>query len=370
MVKNILRIVFWNMALLLLAVVAVELVFGRWFEAFNRPNLWQLSIYRDVEWVLSAQGKYARDTTIRYTRDEFGLRSLHGSPESVEMLVLGGSTTDERFVGDGETWVDEFARCLKQAGTPLNIANAAVAGQSSRGHIRNFDVWLNHINGLRPRFVLVYLGINERLLEGRQSEDDVLAYNESRLPLWLERVRQKSAINALLVTIRGNLLALRAGVHHAAATQQAQLGSQRIDQAYAAMSGAAISVTSAEYQARLGQELANTAADKQAYAQRLSTLITKIRDFGAQPILVTQSAGTYRLADGVVSGDLAEYFRMAAINATTLASCRQHGIICLDLASQLSFGDGDFYDGVHTTPTASGKVGTAMCRAFRDAVKD
>ncbi|AVM75621.1 GDSL-type esterase/lipase family protein [Magnetospirillum gryphiswaldense] len=364
--KTALRVLAWNVALLLLTLVAVELAFGRWFEAVSRPNLWQLSIYRDVDWKMSTAGKYPRAEPARYRRDHYGFRGDYGQPGDIRLLVLGGSTTDERFIAEGETWTDVFDRCLAEQGRPTAIANAAVAGQSSRGHIRNFDVWLNHVDGLRPERVLVYLGVNERLLEGRLSEDDVQAYNESGLPLWLEKLRQKSALYALINVIKGNLLAWRSGVHHLG-EQTPQLGTERIDQAF--VDAPRLTLDSAEIRDGRTQLRAANAADLNAYGQRLDVLIGKIRQMGAEPLLVTQNSGTYRLERGGVRGDLAEYVHMAEVNAVTLEACRRHAVICLDLASLLEFGDGDFYDNVHTTPAGSRKVGQAMCWEYLKALR-
>ncbi|HSV28076.1 MAG TPA: hypothetical protein VLL76_00920, partial [Candidatus Omnitrophota bacterium] len=48
---------------------------------------------------------------------------------------------------------------------------------------------------------------------------------------------------------------------------------------------------------------------------------------------------------------------LSAFNAATLELCREDNLTCLDLASELDFADGDFYDVVHNTPQGAEKVG-------------
>jgi hypothetical protein len=62
---------------------------------------------------------------------------------------------------------------------------------------------------------------------------------------------------------------------------------------------------------------------------------------------------------------------LLAINQTTLGFCRDSGEICIDLADELHFMPGDFYDGVHNTLAGShriadflaGKLAPILCRS-------
>jgi hypothetical protein len=355
----------WNIGLLLAVLVAGELIFGGWLEAVDQPNLWRLSIYRDVDWRLSVADRYPHDGPIRYRRDHWGLRGDYGRPQDVDILVVGGSTTDERHVDDSKTWIAGAQDCLAQAGLPLKMANGGVSGQSSRGHIRNFELWYPHVPGLRPRLVLVYLGINETVLDGRQAEDDVQQYNESGRPQWLERAKLKSALYTLVTAVRGNLAAWRAGLHSAhLKSEGGQRAADAVDQGWNAVRHHQVAVDGPDYRRQLDAALARRQPEVEAYRARLRALVAAIRAFGAQPVLATQVGGTYRQDGAVIRGDLEQYFDLGAINAATLAVCRETGIPCLDLAAQLEFGDGDFYDSVHTTAQGSAKVAAAMCRAL------
>lgn len=45
----------------------------------------------------------------------YGFRGSYPSPGAIDMVTVGGSTTDQRFVTEGKTWQDVLT---KEAGTP------------------------------------------------------------------------------------------------------------------------------------------------------------------------------------------------------------------------------------------------------------
>lgn len=363
--RNFAKILGWNLGLLFVVAAITELVFGGWLEAFDRPGLWRLSIYRDVDWSLSAVEKYGRVEPVHYRRDEYGLRGGPADPKDIDILALGGSTTDERFVSEGETWTDRLENCLKTSVGAVEVANAGVAGQSARGHLANFEHWFPHIPDLAPKLVLVYLGVNENALAGRASEDDVRHYNESGLPLWLERAKLKSALYSLYGALRGNLRAWRAGIH--SASDRAEEGvtmAAAMDGAWAERRANALEIGAREHDAAIAEISLAREPEMQTYADRLRHLSARIRDMGALPVFITQAGGGYRMIDNMVVGDLEQYLGLQTVNQTTLAICGELGISCLNLAGSVRFGDGDFYDSVHTTPSGSAKVAAMVCTSL------
>jgi hypothetical protein len=110
-------------------------------------------------------------------------------------------------------------------------------------------------------------------------------------------------------------------------------------------------------------------ASLDAYRRRLAILDQKIRAFGAVPVYVTQPVGLVR--DGasgleVVAGSRAGriYQEMRYYNAELLAFCAETGAICIDLAAELEFEIGDFYDAIHTTPSGSRKIGAYLAEQW------
>ena len=110
-----------------------------------------------------------------YTRDRYGLRGNYGDdPANIEILVIGGSTTDEGFITDGETWVDVLGRRLTGAGVPRVTVNAGVSDHTTVGHLYSFDAWFPEIPGLKPRFFITLIGVND--LENDHDDHDGYAY--------------------------------------------------------------------------------------------------------------------------------------------------------------------------------------------------
>jgi hypothetical protein len=363
--RTFIRVLAWNAALLGVGFLAVEAAFGGWLDSVRDPAFWRLSIYRNVEWTFSAAENYGRIEPVVYRRDRFGLRGDYGAPENVNILVLGGSTTDERYISEGETWTDTLERCLSGVGRSGRVANAGVAGQSTRGHIHNFEVWLNHVPGLKPRYVIAYIGLNERLLDDRRFEDDAERFRETTRSRWLERLKLNSALYALYRAASGNWTAWRAGIHHARAqaTGHGETAAQAIDRQWRANDGA-LALVSDEHARRLGTANTELRDEISAYAKRLADLANAIRRFGAEPIFVTQTEAAFRLKDGAVRGDLDRYFALRAFNDTVMSHCARDGMRCVDLGREFVAADGDFYDVVHMTPQGSRKAGELVCRAL------
>jgi hypothetical protein len=105
-----------------------------------------------------------------YTRDAWGLRGSAETLKEIDIVTVGGSTTDQRYLDDGTTWQSVAERELRAAGRPLVLTNAGVDGQSSVGHAFNFRYWFPLLHGLQPRIVLFYVGIND-VLKGEDRED-------------------------------------------------------------------------------------------------------------------------------------------------------------------------------------------------------
>jgi len=363
----------WNVGLLLLALFSAELVFGSWFRA---PALWQLSIYKNVNWTIPVKEIYGRNEPIAYNRDYFGLRGNHGTPGAVNILTIGGSTTDERKIDNRETWPRILQTCLRGRGVAATLANAGVAGQSTRGHILNFKYWLNHIPNLKPKYTVAFIGFNDRSIDHRQPFEDPRYYTEfptapGRIDVLIEWIKINSAVYALWRAVRGNLRAIVIGIHPAFLKKPAgpafhgETQRDKMTRKYGSNSKAASLVRGSathkslvvEYTGRHGPAL-------NAYRVRLSALNEEIRKFGSTPIFISQGNGGYRFSDNRVTGSAEAFIEVDAWNAVFKDHCRKTNTFCVDLAGTLSFGDGDLYDPVHTTPQGSKRIGKAICEAL------
>lgn len=157
---NYLKIAGVNIAILLVGLVIVELMFGTWFSSTHA--LYQFTKPRNVNLDQPTVLPTGRPR-VRYIRDSFGFRGLDAKVSEIDIITVGGSTTDQRLLDEVETYQEEMKRQSLKAGKRLVIANAGIDGQTTIGHIHNFSSWFNKIPNLKTRFVLYYIGINDLL---------------------------------------------------------------------------------------------------------------------------------------------------------------------------------------------------------------
>ena len=327
-----------NFLFLAAAVVAIELVAGRWNAD---SGLGQLKILRNISKNYRLDGLYPWPTErIKYTRDAYGLRGQFTNPAAIELLTVGGSTTDQKFIPDGFTWQDMLGEEFVKRGRSITIGNAGVDGQSSVGHLRCFSDWFPHVPGLKPKWILFYVGINDLFLEnGRIFSDAISTEGDGWAVKFRNSLAQKSALFSIGRTIEGILL-IR-GNQVAIPT--------KFDEKAVQLVGEDIFTGHEKFQTLLRD-----------YRVRLLQLVHSTQRLGAQPIFATQAKASVfrkdsRLYEFKNSEGASDYYRLAALNRITLEVCAEMNLTCFDLASELSFDLTDFYDYMHTNPTGNRK---------------
>jgi lysophospholipase L1-like esterase len=317
--------------------VPIELIFGDWFssESITMLNVGSNTIE------VGASPLYPPGRMITYSRDRYGFRAGSSDASKVDVLVVGGSTTSERLTDDSDLWTVQLQHLLAQAGCQLGIANAGIDGYSTYAHILSFDEWFNRIPGLKPKFVLVYAGVNDAIIDPITPP----RMESQKFQSWRRRlghyIAARSAIRRLVVTAHAWWEARQAGL---------LLGQHQVTPQMA--------WEPAEPPTDLA---AVTAAKSVAYRQRLQRLDSQIRELGAVPIYVTQfrvdgreMGGQWQRMSG--SDGALQTATLMAINHTTLEFCRDSGETCVDLADEIHFQPGDFYDYVHTTLAGTARI--------------
>ena len=319
-----------NLAFLAFGVIGLELVFGSWLA--TKP-LNQLLIARNANVYYTIDG-LAGSWTARYTNDEWGLRGSYPSIADIDVLTIGGSTTDQRFIDDKETWQAVIQANSIKDGTPIHIASAGVDGQTTSGQLYAFSVWFDLIPDLKPKWILAYIGANE---VDRPDEFDAMVSDNRGLK---HAIIENSAIYRLYRVLRGMVIAERYGLNH---NSEVPKGDWRT------IAMPTDGLSSADQRNLAG------------YPQRLTALSQRIHQFGATPIFVTQPLAHFRpLGDRLAvrgDGDIKRYAVLRKLNDTLLSSCESLKAICIDLERELTFGDEDFYDIVHNTPSGTRKIG-------------
>jgi len=341
------KIVALNLIVLVLLLIPIELYFGDWLAGDGTISLLNVRPNTlDVE----ASPLYPAGTTITYRRDRYGFRGAPADPAAIDVLAIGGSTTNERFVDEADTWTARLQRALRESGCAVAIANAGIDGYSTVANIASFDGWFDRVPGLKPRFMLVLLGVNDAEVDPRAvSNADSQKYTNPLRRL-AHYVAARSAVRRLYVAARGWWQARRGHLQHG---------------------GVRVSGDAVWQETALPPDFAAELAGKlPAYRARLTRLTRLIRDFGARPIYITQQRRDGRVVDGqwqqIAGSDGARDTALVmAINETTLDFCHDTCETCIDLAGRIDFAPEDYYDAVHTAPAGSARIAAFLAPALR-----
>jgi len=355
--KRALAILSANAVVLAFGIAVIELAFGAWLGT-NKLN--RLNLIRDCVLKYDVSAMYdVPNPIITYSRDRYGLRGSHATPSSIDILTVGGSTTDQRYIRDGETWQDVLQRRFEKAGRTVIVANAGVDGQSTFGHAMNFKWWFPNIPGLAPDYVLFYVGLNDFYIDVGDEWDHLLGDDRS---FSLSRtVSENSALWHLARTLRGMYRAEVQEIRHRSTDfQGVEWTPQALQNDYGFM------------KPRLD-----------AYARRLRILSDMTQELGAKPIFVSQPSRKYRLTPQGIEGldKVSSYgghqvngvdycHMMKRLDRVTEAVSIEKGARFVDLASHADWDDADFYDFEHMTPQGAEKVGNLLYDALRREVPE
>ena len=354
--KRILALIVVNVTILALGFVMIEIAFGGWL---NPGKLNRLNLLRDCVFQYDSSSLYKDpNPIIRYSRDKYGLRGSHRTPDRIDILTVGGSTTDQRYIRDGETWQDVLQDCFRRSGKAVVVANAGVDGQSTYGHIKDFEWWFPYIPDLKPKYILYYVGLNDFYKEAGSGWDSIL--EDSHATGIKRQLQENSALWHMVRTLHG---------------------------AYAAMVVLKISNRSVNFakvqwtREPLQRDYSFMAARLAEYANRLRKLADLTRDFGAQPVFVTQPSRQYRITaegiegrSGVASYDHHEYngvdyyYMMRRLDSVTHSIADEKRAFFVDLAGYNGWRNADFYDFAHMTPAGAKTVGTLLFESLKNFV--
>ena len=365
------KIIVWNSAGICLVLMLAEVVFGKWFWGDPLSNI---NVFRDIEWIYSAEQLYGRKDVVVYRRDKWGFRGGFADPAEIDILTVGGSTTDERFITEGETWTDRLGQCLRGAGYNLIVGNAGVTGQSTRGYLANFDLWFSQVRGLNPKYILAYIGINDTWALGAEAQykDDVRRFNEEKnnttaWAVWLQGVKMKSSLYRIYRIVKGQWTAIRAGI----VIEPNFSMDQPADREFAAQNATSMKksmhINSDSYLRLYRKGQVQRKPMLQNFRKNLLDFVSHVRGEGALPILVTQRWATYRRRGNVVYGSAQRYITQNELNNVTRQICQEKNLVCFDLATEIAFDPGDTYDVIHTTPKGSIKIAKYICKKWLDS---
>jgi hypothetical protein len=341
---------------LTIGIIVLELTFGSWILRDEWAKTRAINIVRDVQVTYNVENIYGKDLPEAvYTRDKNGLRGSCSQPSSIDILTLGGSTTDQRYIPDGKTYQDILQKLLSDKfSKDICISNAGVDGHSTFGHIASFQTWFPLIENLKPKYFLFYVGVNDAGFRYSPNSgfDSFVRPDESRIR---EILREHSAIYDLIRTMRQVLKELLTGVgdRHAYAGHSLR------------------PPDAADYSAsKLSPDVRELIEQNTIhFKNRFQTLINEVQKYDAIPICISQPHIMAKDFDGTRKGISTAFTYQgksfngldydASITALSTAMrdlCVGSGGYFIDIASK-QFQEGDFYDVVHMTSAGASRLG-------------
>jgi hypothetical protein len=320
---------------------------------FNVDNPWikteEANILRDFQFTYDASNLYENGSpNVDYFRNEYGLRDSCDNPGEIDILTIGGSTTDQRYVPFASTFQSIIEERLTAYIDNFGcVSNAGIDGHSTWGHLFSFDHWFPLIPGLKPKFIVLHVGIGDvnfkRINSPRSGFD---TNTQSGIKAFLKTFK---VVNALLPIYRH----LQQSFKNESLAYAGHSPNLYVDDDYV------INVINDETKV-LSEQNAN------AFRIRMQLLLKKISALGAKPICVTQPHRYVIEKDGEIYG-LPDVLGEGFSGVDFDYSLRQlHDVIfelceknTLDLYNH-RFVSAHFYDGVHTTAIGSTEIGERM----------
>lgn len=293
-----------------------------------------LVINKDLEYEVNLYTE--KHIKIKYSRDEYGFKDRFKDIHKVDIITVGGSTTEQRYVSIEKTWPDILEKKInKILKRDIDIINAGISGQSSKGHIWNFNKWFKYIEDLKPKYIIFYIGINES--DSDQAKGDPQPYQLNTVSI-IDKIKKYLKINNgltykiyLKFTLSKSALL---NVWH---------DPERYNLPYIKIKDNAERFKNSTFQ-RL--------------EERLEILRELTDEIGAIPIFVTQKTLRWKNENGVIfSIDNQDYYyNEKKISETIINFCKKNNLIFIDGFNNLNFKKKDTWDLVHMSPSGSRKI--------------
>lgn len=286
-------------------------------------------------------------------------RQQRRSAEEVRVAVVGGSTVECNMLDAAKRWPAVLERELQAVlARPVTVLNLGISAQDSRTHLATTA---HVVTDLDADVCVFLLGAND--LGTIASNDHPMLRSDAYYA-------GPRSLHAVLAALRGTQIS-----RHLRWLRAAARGSRSTP--YFAEAAA--------LQAKLPQcpePVVATAHGLEHYARNVTSLAGLCRAHGIVPLFATQPCmfgaapttaeqavywGCNTGTHGIAPGNFRDL--LAAANACLIATCRQHGFACADLAAEVPTGFASFYDQVHFNEAGAQRVGAVLAAPVRGLLR-
>lgn len=276
---------------------------------------------------------------INYNKDQYGFRGRTNKIDNIDILTIGGSTTDERYLNLENTWSEKLEKLFLNDFINIDIVNAGIDGQSTYGHIWNFENWFSKIKNLQFKYIIFYIGINEKEYAGRHDLNlDEVNYPKKILYL----IKYNNGIISKLYEfffIKNNPIDSLNVAH-----------SKYRNTTY-------IPIKNEEY-------YFNT----KFLSNNLEKLILLSKSMNSIPIFVSQRTLRWKFINNSLHSidENNYYLREKIISDKIIEICTKYSLLCINGFTDINLDTNDTYDLVHTNPNGSNKIATLIYESIKN----
>jgi len=323
--SSFLKIILLNSIVVIFFLILIEIFFGYWFDKDNFGPYMREHRMKNQQNIWEYKNEIIK---YNYKRNYHGFRADDIEPSDIEAIILGGSVIDQRYTPPQYTITGFLNENLKKNNLNLEVVNAGVDGQSTRGMISGFENWLFKIRDFKPLFILIYVGINDQF----ETDDKIRSKNDGHLlnpdknEIFKDNLRSRSIIYDKLRIFKYKYLSdKKKFIKHDF--------NKKIDKTYIE------NFNFASYD-KVEREKRNYQSAK-TYLKRIDILQEYSKRINATPIFIT----------GITSTGHTE--KVFVLNNALMNRCRLKNYLCIDLARKLKGKVDYWYDGIHTTKEGS-----------------
>jgi len=257
-------------------------------------------------------------------------------------LTVGGSTTDERYLEEEDTWSEQLELILNDNYPSLDyeVVNAGIDGQSTYGHIWNFESWFPKIQNLKTKYIFFYIGLNEYFSDEKhiydQGTKNLNFFQKTKL--WFKE--NNGLIYRVYDAIYRNFYL----------KDILNVGHQ---------------IRNANYQlAKTNFQISDE--NILDLNSRLDKLIEFTKKLDSIPIFITQRSRRSILIDDKIHS-INEFNYMSKekiISEIIINNCKKNQIFCIDLFSKIKFSNDSLYDLVHANPVGAKIIAETIFEDF------
>ena len=339
---KIFKILSINILILFVSIIGIEITFGYWFDPNNigpymrehrmKKNFYSLKYNDEVyEYV--------------YKRNYFGFRGEETKLEKIKAVMIGGSTADERYKPEEYTIVGYLNKKLSKNNINLKIVNAGIEGQSTLGHIYNFEVWFPKLNKFKPDYFIFYVGINDHILNNTlEKSKDGHVLNPSKFERFKDNFKSRSIFYDLLRKIKHKYYNKGKQVTY---DFNKRIKEKKIEDFKF------LNFEEAKKNFDIEKLKKENFSLIKNYLSNIDTLVNYSKLMNAKPIFINQLTenGNYNK-------------KLFILNYSLISHCEKKGYSCIDLAKKLKGKQEYWWDGIHTTPKGSEKISELIFPEF------